>query len=172
MNYAYQLRMIETGDDSFMFFIALFSPGDILIDPNRLNQYRVHNNSTILKSGSLEEMLHKNGLQFYKQIQTFKILESISKEANVSEAIRKAISEAITVRKATFRIVAIGENTAYSTLVDVIELLFHHNSVAIRFLIKLVLANLFVTLNRPLGWQIYKLYTTKSYNNILNYKKG
>ena len=162
LKYIDTLKEIETGDDSFMFFVSMFEVGDLLRVTAPLNRYRVHNNGTTLKTGPIDIMLKKNASEFLKQIRTFERLRKLSND----RYIYNALDEGILLRMASYRIVNIIDTDYHVKLSEVLKMLNHHETIATGFIAKLFFANFLTTLNKSFGARVYYNYIVTRYKHI------
>lgn len=162
------LKMILTADDSFMFFISLMANGDLQYSKCKLNRYRVHDNGSTVRTGSIETMQRKNTLEFFNQIKTFEILQSISNNLNIYEA----LFEGIIIRKASIRIVQYDQLGQKISIKEILKLLTNHRTITNVFFAKLIFANILITISESFGRKIYYWYTKTIYNDTILKRKG
>ena len=161
--YLHDLKFINGSDDSFVFFISLFSEGSVLDYKRCLNRYRVHNSATA-KSGTLGEMLKINSSTFLRQIRAFETLKDISPCPNFD----KVLYEGIESRKMALNIVATSNVIKRSSINNMLYLLAHHKTLNRGYFFRLILANAIIMLDENTGRRIYYWYVSRKYTNLIS----
>ncbi len=142
--------------------------GDLQYSKCKLNRYRVHDNGSTVRTGSIETMQRKNTLEFFNQIKTFEILQSISNNLNIYEA----LFEGIIIRKASIRIVQYDQLGQKISIKEILKLLTNHRTITNVFFAKLIFANILITISESFGRKIYYWYTKTIYNDTILKRKG